>query len=426
MKVPWHQAEREAVASLRDLLRLNTTNPPGNERIATEYLSGLLGQHDIQFTVIESMPTRASLVARLKGRDRTLPPLMLSSHTDVVPVEEHSWTHPPFGAEMAEGCVWGRGALDMKNKTAIDFVLVTAMARAGARPERDLIVAAVADEEAGSDLGARFLVERHPELVRAGYVLNEAGGFTLFFGERRFYPIQVAEKGYVTVEMTVHGRPGHGSMPREDSAIVRLCELITKIARTPMRPRITPLVRDLMASLGVPEESPPAIMRALLANTVSPNIVYAGYKDNVIPGEASVVLDGRTVPGEDPETFMAELRAIVGSGPTFKLLKTAPPAEASPDTPLFRLIAQRVEAADPGARALAWMIPGATDNKFYARLGAVCYGFSPVKLNQSLPFGSLFHGNNERIPIDGFVWGMRVYAEVVLSFLGVRFDDVFE
>lgn len=425
MKVSWAQVEQQAIDTLRDLIRLDTTNPPGNERIATDYLAAVLGRSGFDPVVIESRATRANLVTRIAGSDGAAP-LMLSFHTDVVPVEKKRWTRDPFAGEVAEGCVWGRGAVDMKNKGAMDVALMSALKRAGAAPDRELILAAVADEEAGSELGAEFLVERHPNLIRAGYVLNEAGGFTLFFGDRRFYPIQIAEKGFVTVEMTVLGKPGHGSMPREDSALVRLCELIVKIARTPMRRQLSPMIRGLLEQLGIAPDAAPPPLQALMANTVSPNIIKAGYKDNVIPGEASVVLDGRTLPGENPESFMAELRELVGPEPTFKLLKTQPPAEASADTPLFRLIADRTEAADPGSRAIPWMIPGATDNKFYSRLGATCYGFAPVRLKPNLPFGSLFHGNDERIPIDGFLWGLRVYADVVMEFAGLRFEDVFE
>jgi acetylornithine deacetylase/succinyl-diaminopimelate desuccinylase-like protein len=350
---------------------------------------------------------------------------MLSSHTDVVPVEAERWTHQPFDAELADGCIWGRGSIDMKSKCATDLGLVLALSRASVAPERDLILAAVADEEAGSELGARFLVERHPELVRAGYVLNETGGFTLFMGERRFYPIQVAEKGFVTVKMTVTAAPGHGSMPRSDTAIAWLADLITRITRTPMRRRLTPLMRDTLAELGIPSDKAPPILRPMMANTVTPTILRAGYKDNVIPGEASVILDGRTLPGENEHSFLRELRDIVGPEPALEVLKAAPPAEASADTPLFRLIKSRTEAADPGARAIAWMLPGATDSKFYAQLGATCYGFAPVKLDPKMPFGALYHGNDERMPIDGFLWGLRLYSEVVLTFLGLRVEDVF-
>ncbi|HTR63326.1 MAG TPA: M20/M25/M40 family metallo-hydrolase [Candidatus Binataceae bacterium] len=425
MRVAWENIQNEALDILRTLVRLDTSNPPGNERIAVDVIAELLGGHGIDSVIRQSAPTRANLVARIPGADRSKPALMLSSHTDVVPVERSGWTREPFGAETHQGCIWGRGTIDMKSKGAMDLVLVTALKRAGAIPNCDLILAAVADEEAGSDLGAKFLVERHPDLVRAGWVLNEVGGFTLHIGKRRLYPIQVAEKGFVTVKMSVTAPPGHGSMPRKDTAISKISALITKIVNTPMRRRVSPLMRRTLAELGLPEEDPGPLLRPMLGNTVSPTILRAGYKDNVIPGEASVVLDGRTVPGEDPESFMAELRRIVGPEPKFELIKTAPPAETSADTELFDLICRRIEAADPGARAIPWMTPGATDNKFYARLGSQCYGFSPVKLHAHMPFGSLFHGNDERLPIDGFFWGLKVYAEVVLEFLGLRFDEVF-
>jgi acetylornithine deacetylase/succinyl-diaminopimelate desuccinylase-like protein len=425
LRTPWNSFEHEVIEYLRALIRFDTSNPPGNERVVTDFIAARLGAAGIASVVLEKEPSRANLVARLRGGGGE-PALMLSSHTDVVPVEAARWTRPPFGAELVEGCVWGRGAIDMKAKGAMDLGLMLALVRAGVALNRDLVLAAVADEEAGSELGARFLVERHPELVRAGWVLNEAGGFTLHLGGRRYYPIQVAEKGYVTVKMTVGGPPGHGSIPRSDSAIAALAELVVRIGRTPMRMRLTPLMRRTLEQLGLNPQSAPPLFRAMMANTVVPTILRAGYKDNVIPGEASVVLDGRTLPGETAESLLGELREIVGPEPKLEVLKCAPPAEGSADTPLFRLIAGQVELADPGAQAVAWMLPGATDSKFYAQLGATCYGFAPVRIGPRMPYGALYHGNDERIPIDGFLWGLRLYAEVVLNFLGLRFDEVFE
>jgi acetylornithine deacetylase/succinyl-diaminopimelate desuccinylase-like protein len=425
MRTPWENFERETLDNLAALIRLDTTNPPGNERLVTDFAGRALLGAGLDGIVVEAVPTRANLIARLSGRDPARPPLMLSSHTDVVPVETGRWSRAPFGGEVADGCIWGRGAIDMKSKCAMDLGLIMALKRSGVELERDLIVAAVADEEAGSELGARYLVENHPELIRAGFVLNETGGFTLFMGERRFYPIQVAEKGFVTVRMTITGAPGHGSMPRSDTAIAQLAELIVRISQTPMRRRITPLMRATLQELGILPDKAPMLFRPMLMNTVTPTIVRAGYKDNVIPGEASVILDGRTLPGEDERSFLSELRETVGSEPLLEVVKSAPPAEADPNTPFFRLIKARTEAADPGSRAIPWMLPGATDSKFYAQLGAVCYGFAPVRLEARMPFGSLYHGNDERMPIEGLLWGLRLYSEVVLSFLGVRFDDVF-
>lgn len=425
MRIPWENFEKETLDNLAALIRLDTTNPPGNERIAADFIGRALLGAGLDGTLVEAAPTRVNLIARLTGRDPAMPPLMLSSHTDVVPVEAGRWSRAPFGGERAEGCIWGRGSIDMKSKCAMDLGLILALKRAGVTPDRDLIIAAVADEEAGSELGARYLVENYPELVRAGFVLNETGGFTLYIGERRFYPIQVAEKGFVTVRMTMTGAPGHGSMPRPDTAIAQLAELIIRITQTPMRRRVTPLMRATMNELGIAPDKAPLLFRPMLMNTVTPTILRAGYKDNVIPGEASVILDGRTLPGESEHSFLGELREIVGIEPLLEVIKSAPPAEANPDTPLFRLIKTRTEAADPGSRAIAWMLPGATDSKFYAQLGAVCYGFAPVRLEARMPFGSLYHGNDERMPIDGFLWGLKLYTEIVLTFLGVRFEEVF-
>lgn len=425
-RTPWEAFERRALDWFRDLIRLDTSNPPGNERIAADYLAAQLEANGIESVRLEASAGRTNLIARLPGADPANAPLMLASHTDVVPAEPQRWTRAPFGAEIAEGYIWGRGAIDMKSKCAMDLSLAVALRRARIAGDRDVIVAATADEESGSQFGAQFLVEQHPELVRAGFVLNEVGGFTMYLGGRRFYPIQIAEKGFVTIRMTVVAAPGHGSIPRPVTAITRMAELITRIANSQMRVRMTPPLRRTLAALGLTRDTMTPLFRPMLSNTVTPTIVSAGYKDNVIPGEASVILDGRTLPGEDVASFIAELRAIVGPEPALEVLKSAPPAESSVDTPLYRLIVNRVEAADPGATAVPWMLPGATDSKFYARLGAVCYGFSPAKLAPMTPFGSLYHGNDERLPIDGFYWGLRLYTEVVLSFLGIKFDSVFE
>lgn len=425
MRTAWESFVDETFDKLRALIRLDTTNPPGNERIAADFIARALVRDGLEATIIEPAPTRANLISRLRGSDPAKPPLMLSSHTDVVPVEAGRWSRAPFDAEIHDGCIWGRGAIDMKSKCAMDLGLMLALKRAGVTPERDVILAAVADEEAGSELGARFLVTHHPELVRAGFVLNETGGFTLHLGERPLYPIQVAEKGFVTVRMTVTGAPGHGSMPRADTAIAWIADLITRLVRTPMRRRVTPLMRATLSELGIAPDQAPPLFRPMLANTVSPTILRAGYKDNVIPGEASVILDGRTLPGEDDQSFLRELREIVGPEPLLEVVKSAPPAESSVNTDLFRLIRSRTEAADPGARVIPWMLPGATDSKFFTQLGAVCYGFAPVKLDAKMPFGSLYHGNDERMPIAGLRWGLRLYADVVLTFLGLRFDQVF-
>src|SRR5258708_27781702 len=252
MKIPWDQAKEEALTHLRELVKLDTSNPPGNERIAADYYAEVLGTCGIDSVIRESAPTRASLVARLKGRDSSLPGLLMSSHTDVVPVEAAQWTHPPFSADIINGCIWGRGSIDMKPKCAMDVAVMTSLKRAGIQPESDLVLAAVADEEAGSEMGAKFLVDRYPDLIRAGYVLNEIGGFTVHFGDTRFYPIQVAEKGFVTVKMTVNAPPGHGSMPRRDTAIEKISALITKIVKTPMRQRLTPLMVRTLKSLRLP------------------------------------------------------------------------------------------------------------------------------------------------------------------------------
>ncbi|HEX4476067.1 MAG TPA: M20/M25/M40 family metallo-hydrolase, partial [Polyangiaceae bacterium] len=246
--IDWQAMGREAVAHLKALIRLDTTNPPGNERIATDYIAGVLDREGIRYDVVESAPTRASLVARLGGNGKKAP-FLLNAHTDVVPVEQSRWRHEPFSGEEHEGCVWGRGAIDMKNMAAMSLTILVVLRRLGVPLDRDLIFAAVADEEAGSRLGSRFLVEAHPELVRAEYVLNEIGGYSYYFGDAVFYPIQVAEKGICWFELVAQGTAGHGSMPRPDNAVVRIGRAIEALGRVRLPQHNTPVVESFLRRL---------------------------------------------------------------------------------------------------------------------------------------------------------------------------------
>src|ERR1041385_1435291 len=312
-KIDWPSVTREATEHLKRLLRIDTTNPPGNERVAADYLSQVLAREGIPHEILESEPSRASLVARLRGSGKKAP-LLLNGHLDVVPVERDKWRYDPFTAEEHEGCIWGRGAVDMKNMVSMSLMTIVLLKRLGVRLERDVIFAAVADEEAGSRHGARFLVERHPELVRAEYVLNEIGGYTFYFGDAVFYPVQVAEKGICWFELTAEGTAGHGSMPRPDNAVVRIGRAIEALGRIRLpqhntavvegflrklaerasfpqkqaillllEPRVSGTVLDLLARRDVGEA---AAMGAMLRNTASPTGLAAGKKINVIPSSA--------------------------------------------------------------------------------------------------------------------------------------------
>jgi len=439
----WDAVTAEALTHFKELLRIDTTNPPGNERAAADYLARVLDHEGIPYRIVESEPTRASLIARLSGSGRK-PPLLLNGHLDVVPVEREHWRHDPFGGEEHDGCIWGRGAVDMKNMVAMSLMTLLMFKRAGLALERDLIFAAVADEEAGSRHGERFLVEKHPELVRAEYVLNEIGAYTFYVGDAVYYPIQVAEKGICWFELTAHGTAGHGSMPRRDNAVVRIARAIEALGTVRLPFHSVPVVETFVRSLAhrapafaqraAPLLVQPAFARlllklvrgqdpeqaialeALLRNTASPTVLKGGRKVNVIPSSASVLVDGRMLPGQTVAAFLAEIQRVVGDDLKVTVLEQHEGQVFRTDTPLFEAIGRAIEKHHPGAVAVPFMIPGFTDSHAYARLGATCYGFSPVKMPKGMSFTSLYHGHDERIPVEGFAWGLRVLADLVHEF----------
>jgi acetylornithine deacetylase/succinyl-diaminopimelate desuccinylase-like protein len=442
-EVDWAQAGAEALGYLRELLRVDTSNPPGNERPAAELLAGALGRAGIEHQLLEREPGRTNLVARLVGSGRK-PPLLLSAHLDVVPAEPEHWRHPPFAAIEADGYLWGRGAVDMKNMAAMSLMTLLLLRRQGVALDRDVIFAAVADEEAGSRQGSLFLVEQHPELVRAAYVLTEVGGHTLHLGKARFYPIQVSEKGLCWFELEAEGPPGHGSMPHPHNAVARLGRAIVDLASARLPQHNTPVVEAFVRALAArapfprsrlmplllnralsgpllrrlqerdPEQA--RVLNALLHNTATPTMLSAGRKINVIPSAARVQVDGRLIPGQTLDAFLAEIRAVVGDDVRLSVLDDHPGTTFESDTELFSAITSVLARHDPGALPVPYMIPGFTDAFAYRRLGATCYGFAPLQLPPGLDFARMYHGHDERIPIAGFTWGLRVLYELVRDF----------
>jgi acetylornithine deacetylase/succinyl-diaminopimelate desuccinylase-like protein len=441
--VDWTKAAAEGLACLKDLLRIDTSNPPGNERPAADLVAGLLSRAGIPAQVLESAPGRASVVARLKGSGRKAP-LMLSGHLDVVPADAEGWKHPPFAAIEEGGYLWGRGAIDMKNMVAMSLQTLVLLKREGVALDRDVIFAAVADEEARCHHGSLFLVEKHPELVRAEYVLTEVGGHTMHLGTARFYPVQVSEKGLCWFEIQAEGPPGHGSMPHPHNAVARLARAIVALSQARLPQHNTEVVSHFIRALAAKAPFPqnlllPLLLKrafsgaltkrletrnmeqalglnAMLRNTASPTMLSAGKKINVIPSGATVRVDGRLIPGQTLDTFLAEVRAVVGDDVRLTVLEDHAGLTFDSRTDLFTAIARVVERHDPGAIPVPYMIPGFTDAFAYQRLGAVCYGFSPVQLGPELSFSRMYHGHDERIPVAGFSWGLRVLYELVRDF----------
>ena len=444
----WKEICGEATALLQQLLRIDTTNPPGDEIVAARALQRCLEEDGLECEIIESEPGRANLICRLEGGGGEQPPLLLNGHLDVVPAGDHSrWTHPPFSGALADGMIWGRGAVDMKNMVAMSAMVMKVLARREVPLRRDLIFAAVADEEAGCRHGSRFLVEQHPDKVRAGFALGEVGGFPVSVGTARLCLVQTAEKGICWLRVRATGPSGHGSMPMPDSAVVRLCRALARIGTLRLPQHNSPVVENFIRTVAgllpppnrwvlpgiLTRQISPLILdklitdqgqarnfNALLHNTAAPTVLRAGQATNVIPDTAEAEIDGRLLPGQTAEDLIRELQEVVGGeGLTFEIIHEAPATvNHPPDSPLWDAMVQAISRADPSLTVVPYMIPGFTDAKYFSLLGARCYGFAPVRMDPfgELKFSELFHGLDERIPEDGFHWGLGVLWEVVESF----------
>ena len=430
MDIPWEFVRDEAVGYLRDLLRIDTTNPPGNERAAADYLAAILAREGFEPRLFEPAPGRASVVARLAGTGER-GPILLQGHTDVVPAGPAEWTRPPISGDVVDGCVGGRGALDMECTDVMQLMALLLLKRAGLRPRGDVIFAAVADEEAGGFLGAGWLVDNEPDLVRAEVALGEVGGFTLYVGDRRFYPIQVTEKVGHGLHITVRGASGHGSQPIRDGAMAKAGEMLTRLTRERLPLHVTPVAESFVRALAqaqpellglldparagqvLAEMGPDARQfEAILHNTAVPTVISGGSKTNVIPGSVEIKVDGRLLPGQTSEEFMREVRALIGEEAEVSARHTPSHTEAPVDQ-FFAQFQAIIDEMDPGATVVPYLVSGVTDARFFARLGTPTYGFAPVKLARDMPFWSLFHGADERIPVEGLLTGTRAIYRVL-------------
>jgi acetylornithine deacetylase/succinyl-diaminopimelate desuccinylase-like protein len=452
----WDAAVAECIDHLRALIRIPSVNPPGiaddaagldsfgGETRAARYCAEVLTAAGIEAEVLEAAPGRGSCFARLRASaPDPLPPIVLLSHLDVVPVERESWSRDPFGGELVDGVVWGRGAVDMKDMVAMELSVMLALKRSGVTLRRDVIFAALADEEAGGQFGALHWVRERPDLFAsaagpAAAALNEVGGYSVTLGDRRFYTIQVAEKGVIWAHLRAQGTPGHGSMPHDDNAAVKLARAFARLADSPRPMRVLPVVRDFFEAIGLGEVTrlapsdptaaraaleagvPDPVLRrsfdAMLRDTVSPNVIRAGTKANVIAGSAEAEVDVRTLPGTDQEAFLAQLSAELGDDASVASTMTLPPVECPADAEIAQLMVEALRRADPEATAAPMMITPGTDAKALMLLGIPTYGFAPLRLDAGVPFLSLFHGNDERVPVSAIAFGLPVLHDVVAAF----------
>jgi len=424
----------QPVALLRRLIQFDTTNPPGRVAECISFIDGLLTDAGIQTTILALDDAHPNLIARLPGRGDA-PPLLLYGHVDVVTTANQSWQHPPFAAEVADGFVWGRGALDMKGAVAM---MLTALLRAkadGLVPPSDVLLALVCDEETLGENGAKFLVEQHADLFDGvRYAIGEVGGFTLYVGGRRFYPIMVAEKQVCWLQATVRGPGGHASMPARGGAMARLARLLARLDRRRLPVHVTPASRLMLTTMADALGGPTGLLLgrllnplltdrvldllgergrifdSLLHNTVCPTILHASDKINVIPGTVSVELDGRLLPGYGPDDLTAEVMRLAGSDVALEVVQYEP-GPAEPDMGLFDTLSGVLREADPAGIPVPTLVPGVTDGRVFSRLGIQTYGFMPMQLPEGLSFTQTIHGADERIPVEAVDFGAgAIYA----------------
>jgi len=421
-------AQDEVAALCSDLIRIDTTNPgdhsgPG-ERRAAEHVATLLADAGLDPVLLESHPGRASVVARISGTDPARPGLVIHGHLDVVPADAADWRVHPFSGELRRGCIWGRGAVDMKDMDAMILAVVRQRLREGRRPPRDVVLVFPADEEAGGGYGARWLVDNHPDLFDGvTEAIGEVGGFSATIGGRRVYPIQTAEKGMAWMRLSARGTAGHGSMLQPDNAVTEIAETVARIGRHQWPVRLTPSVQAFLAeaaaALGIeftPESADEVLAKlgpitrmvgATLTNTINPTILAAGYKVNVVPQAASADLDGRFLPGYEDE-FFAEVDGLLGPGVRREFIHHGVALETTFDGDLCSAMTAALLAEDADARIVPYCLSGGTDAKSFSRLGIRCFGFTPLRLPADLDFSGMFHGVDERVPVEALRFGVRV------------------
>lgn len=444
--INWDAACDETVRHLSSLVQTETVNPPGNELPAILLVKEILEREGFpaeDIKIVESAPNRVNLIARLHG-DGSERPVMMSGHVDVVPVERDHWTHDPFGGEIIDGYVWGRGALDMKGFLSMYLQIFLQAYRQKLPLKRDLILAAIADEEAGFTHGSKFLVNQHRDLINAEYGITEGGAFTMYLGKTKAYMIQVAEKGVCWLRMTAHGKPGHGSLPHDENAVVFLAEAIERLHHAGHLPiHITPTFQGMLQAAGKQIKFPlgsavgllanptavnllmkrtygrtRTLLTALTSNTCTPTVLTAGSKTNVIPSEAEVQLDCRKLPGQSPEDVMREILAITGDKVTLEKMDVSD-GNASPiDSPFYQVMEKYTRQMDTEGIVIPFMMPGATDACVYTQAGIHVYGFTPGILPEDYPTMSMGHGHDERLPISYLRTGLPTLWQVIEDFCG--------
>lgn len=419
----------------RDLVRFPSVNwgagKSDGEAEAAGYIEAVLQKMGLETHSFEPAPGRVSVLARVEGRNRG-PGLVLHGHTDVVPADAANWSVDPFGGEIRDGLLWGRGAVDMKDMDAMMLASLEDILGSGRQPNRDLTLAFFADEEAGGVLGAHWVVDHHPELFAgATEAISEVGGYSIDLGGRRAYLLQTGEKALVWAKLTARGPASHGSRLIRDNAVTKLAEAVARIGRKDWPIRLTETTRSLVDELGrllgldpkqVGEDAvvlasgtASGFILATLRTTTNPTVLEAGYKHNVIPDTASALIDIRTLPGEE-EAVLAELRELIGPDIEIETIHTDIGLENPFEGPLVEKVVALLGEHDPGAPVLPYLMSGGTDNKSLAQLGITGYGFAPLQLPAELNFPAMFHGVDERVPLASLDFGTKVLTDLLLTY----------
>jgi acetylornithine deacetylase/succinyl-diaminopimelate desuccinylase-like protein len=413
---------------LQRLIQFDTTNPPGNEAECISFINGLLTEAGIETNILSNSPERPNLIARLYGQGR-IAPLLLYGHVDVVSTENQKWQHPPFAGKAIDGFIWGRGALDMKGGISMMLAAFLRAKAEGLELPGDVILAIVSDEESLGDYGAKYLVENHSDLFKdVRYAIGEFGGFTIYIGNRRFYPIMVAEKQVCWIRATVCGQGGHGSMPTRGGSMLKLSHLLQQLDKHRLPVHVTPaarlMIKTMASALGgltgliLNQLTNPMLTNAmlkllgdsgsffdpLLHNTVSASILHGSDKINVIPAEVSVELDGRLLPGYQPDDMIAELKRIIGNEVELEIIQHDP-GPFTPDMGLFQTLSNILHEVDPEGIPVPLLLSGTTDGRLFSRIGIQTYGFLPMLLPEDFNFVRTIHAADERIPMEAVDFG---------------------
>lgn len=445
------EVEDEVTNLLADLIRINTTNPPGNETKAAKYVAETLEKEGFKCEIFESAPNRGNVITRIKGTGEK-PSLLLLSHLDVVPANPNEWSVNPFEGIVKNGFVWGRGALDMKSMTAMEIMVMKLLKRNNITPKGDIMLAATADEEKGGTAGACWLVRNHLEKIKADYVINEGGGLAIPINGKNIYTIQTAEKGILWFKVRAKGKPGHGSVPgTADNAILRMNKVVDKLGNYRSEISLVPTVKRFLSEIAKENKlvqqalslllQNPAVgdqildmlaqkdkamaeeLRAMLRMTIAPTIIHGGVKENIIPSECETVFDCRVLPGQNPTEALSKIKELLKEDNDlekleFEIIQANDPSESQMNTPLYKEIISVLKEFESNCSVAPILLTGGTDSRFFRKLGSVCYGFQPMRAD--MPYGEilkLVHGVDERISIENLVFGTSVLYNVVKRFM---------